>query len=262
MIVQISDLHVTTPGRNVVPGVDTAALAAAAVQRIRALDEAPDAVIVTGDLVDEVLPAEYAEAARILAMIDAPVYLVPGNHDDRAMIRSALAGHGYLPPEGRFHYTVEGYPVRLLALDTLVDGQVHGTLGRDGLDWLDARLSEQPDRPTLVFMHHPPFVTHLPVMDGWRLTDGPAMEAVVARHRHVLRVVAGHVHRFVVAPFGGTIAMTAPPLCHAIALGPGDERGFPFYTLESPGMLLHRWDGERLTTQLAQTTGDWEPRRF
>nr|WP_246329557.1 phosphodiesterase [Chthonobacter rhizosphaerae] len=262
MIAQISDLHCTVPGREVVPGVDTAEHVRRAVERIAALPDAPDAVIVTGDLVDTIVPEEYAVAAGLLGGIKAPVFLVPGNHDDRDMIRAAFPGHGYLPATGRLNHAVDLGALRLVGLDTLVDGAIHGTVGADGLAFLDAALAAAPDRPTLVFLHHPPFETGLPIMDGWRLTDADALEAVIARHPSVLRVVAGHVHRHVTASFGGTIAMTAPALCHAIALGPGDGLGNPEYTLETPGLLLHRFDGRRLVTHLVQTGGAWQARRF
>lgn len=261
LIVQISDLHMTLEGREIVPGVDTFAYAAAAVERIKALPQAPDAVIVTGDIADEILPAEYAAAARLLGRLDGPVYVVPGNHDDRDMIRAAFPGHGYLP-EGRLNFVVESGPVRLIGLDSLVDGAIHGELGAQTLTWLDDALKAAPDQPTLVFLHHPPFVTGLPVMDGWGLKDAVALEAVISRHPQVQRVVSGHVHRHATAAFGGTLAMTAPSLCHAIALGPGDDNGNPLYALEPPGLLLHRWDGGRMVTHLLHTTGDWHPRRF
>lgn len=262
LIAQISDLHCTAEGREVVPGVNSVAYARRAVDRILALPDRPDAVIVTGDLADRVEPAEYAAAAAVLAALPMPVHLVPGNHDDRAMIRAAFPSHAYLPAEGRLNYAVDLGALRLIGLDSLVDGQIHGTIGGEGLGFLDRMLKAAPDRPTIVFLHHPPFETGMPIMDRWRLTDAITLEAIVARHPAVLRVLAGHVHRHVTASFGGTIAMTAPALCHAIALGPGDEVGNPEYTLEAPGFLLHRYDGRRLVTHLTQTGEAATPRRF
>ncbi|WP_175577857.1 phosphodiesterase [Mongoliimonas terrestris] len=261
-IVQISDLHCTAGGLDVVPGVDSVAFARRAVDRIRALPDRPDAVIVTGDIADRVEPAEYAAAAAVLADLAMPVHLVPGNHDDRAMIRAAFPSHAYLPGEGRLNYAADLGALRFIGLDSLVDGQIHGTLGAEGLGFLERTLAAAPDRPTIVFLHHPPFETGMPIMDRWRLTDAITLEAIVARHPAVLRVLAGHVHRHVTTNFGGTIAMTAPALCHAIALGPGDEAGNPEYTLETPGFLLHRYDGRRLVTHLVQTGEGATPRRF
>src|SRR3546814_16854724 len=52
-----------------------------------------------------------------------PLYVIPGNHDDRALIRTYLPGHAYLPAEGFLQYAVEDHPVRLIGLDTQIPGQ-------------------------------------------------------------------------------------------------------------------------------------------
>lgn len=262
LLVQISDLHVMAEGRLAVDRIDTADYLAQAIDRILALPETPDAVLVTGDLGDEILPEEIARAADLLARIQSPVFIVPGNHDNRDLIRAHFPKATYLPREGKLDYVVETRPLRLVALDTVVPGRVHGEVDEAQIDWLDRVLSAEPNVPTVVFMHHPPFLTGLPVMDGWTCQRGEEIEAVIARHPQVERVLAGHVHRHVSARFGGTLAMTAPALCHAIAIGPPDDRGFPMYTLETPGLLIHKWDGARLVTQLVQTAGDWQSRRF
>jgi hypothetical protein len=55
-------------------------------------------------------------------------------------------------------------------------------------------------------MHHPPFRTMIGHMDeiGLRDPDG-ALAAVVARHPQVRRVICGHLHRLIQAPWANTI---------------------------------------------------------
>src|SRR6186997_2026183 len=85
---------------------------------INALDPAPDVIIHTGDIVHNGRPDEYTEAMRIFAEARAPVYVIPGNKDDRANLRAAFLSRGYLEPGSDFiEYTVEDYPVRLIAVD-------------------------------------------------------------------------------------------------------------------------------------------------
>ena len=52
---------------------------------------------------------------------------------------------------------IDAHPLRLIDLDTLLPWDSGARLGPDRLAWLDARLTEAPQRPTLVFMHHPPY---------------------------------------------------------------------------------------------------------
>jgi 3',5'-cyclic AMP phosphodiesterase CpdA len=99
-----------------------------------------------------------------------------------------------LPRDGAFiQYTVEDWPVRLVALDTLIPGESGGRLCAERLAWLDARLAEAPGRPTVVFMHHPPFVTGMRKMDEMGLDGTDGLAAVIRRHPQVERIVCGHL---------------------------------------------------------------------
>lgn len=70
-----------------------------------------------------------------------PVFLMPGNHDSRDLIRQVFSEHAYLPAQGFLQYTVEDYPLRLIMLDTNVPGEGRGELDRTRLQWLDEQLA-------------------------------------------------------------------------------------------------------------------------
>ena len=55
-----------------------------------------------------------------------PVFVIPGNHDAREPLRAAFGGDGYLPADGFLQYAIEDYPLRLVALDTLIPGEGGG----------------------------------------------------------------------------------------------------------------------------------------
>ena len=135
----------------------------------------------------------------------------------------------------------------MIGLDTLVPGEVAGALCPERLSWLEARLTEAPGRPTMIFMHHPPFETGL-AMDRHMCRNGSALGALLERHPNVERVCCGHVHRLIQTHWHGTPAVICPSTAHQIAPElHGAEHSA--YTLEPPGFLLHRWDGPgRLTT--------------
>src|SRR5947207_1143204 len=104
LIAQLSDPHVPAPGKLLYGRVDTAAFFARAVHAVAALDPLPDLVVLTGDLVDEGEPEEYAHLRELLAPLRMPVFAIPGNHDVRAPFRAAFAADGYLPADGFLHY--------------------------------------------------------------------------------------------------------------------------------------------------------------
>lgn len=240
LIAQISDMHLKGEGELLYGRIDTTAFLERAVAHMNALDPRPDIVLATGDLVDNGGPEQYANLKRVLAPLKMPVFMIPGNHDAREAMRQAFPEHGYLPADGFLQYTVEGLPVRLIALDTLVPGKGHGELCDVRLKWLEARLAES-DRPTLIFMHHPPFDCGIAYLDGARLNKGEQrLSELVRKHGNVERIVCGHVHRPIHVRWAGTIASTAPSTAHqaTLDLRPIDTLTM---TMEPPGIALHLW---------------------
>jgi 3',5'-cyclic AMP phosphodiesterase CpdA len=250
-LVQLSDMHVCKPGQLFCGRIDTAAYVRRAVQAVMRLRQVPDAVVITGDLCDVGRAAQYSHLAELLAPLSMPVYLLPGNHDDRDQLRRSFPQFTYLGGSGFVQYSVKVNGLRLLVLDTCVPGHDHGTLDAERLEWLEAKLAACAGEPVVIAMHHPPFRTLIAHMDDIGLREGgPALEALVARHPNVERVICGHLHRAIDVRFGGTIASTSPSTGHqmALALDPGASAE---WTLEPPGFRIHAWDGDRLVTHLA-----------
>ena len=242
MIAQITDLHVRPRGKVAYERVDTNAMLEAAVATIEALPRKPDLVIATGDLADCGLAAEYKVLRELLEPLSMPVYLVPGNHDRRAELLAEFGSDGYLRNgDGFLHYTVEGHELRLIGLDTVVPGHGHGEMCAARLAWLEGRLGEKPEQPTLIFMHHPPFGTGLADMDRINCRNGKAMAAVIKRFDNVERVVCGHHHRPITVRWGGTIGSVAPSTAHQVTLDLVADDSPASYTLEPPGFHLHVW---------------------
>jgi 3',5'-cyclic AMP phosphodiesterase CpdA len=257
LIAQITDTHIRLPGKLAYRKVDTAKFLAAAVAHVNGLDPAPDLVAMTGDLVDFALPGEYEHLAALIAPLTAPVFLLPGNHDDRDRMRQGFPAHTYLPRAGRLNFTLEDWPVRIVAVDTLIPREGGGEVSDEGLAWLDRTLAVAPQRPTVVMMHHPPFVTGISFMDGHGLRDRDRFAALIARHPQVERIVAGHLHRSIQCRVGGTVATTCPSPAHQIVLDlrPGAPLGF---AMEPPAYQLHTWfPGTGLVTHTV-AIGTWD----
>jgi len=233
LLAQLSDTHVLEPGAVLCGVVDTAALLAAAVAHVNALEPSPDFVLVTGDLVDDGSQAQYAHLRQLLAPLRAPVILVPGNHDDPAALLAEF-------PDQRGRAVHDLGPLRLVVLDSRLPGQPGGCLGEEQLRWLDEVLATDRGRPALVAVHHPPFVTGIVHMDGMGLQDAEAFGEVIARHPHVERVLSGHLHRPIQVRWRGTLALTAPSVAHQVSLDLRPD-GTATFTFEPAAILLHWW---------------------
>src|SRR5215469_5554549 len=119
---------------------------------INALDPTPDVIVHTGDIVHNGRQDEYAQALAILKKARAPFYVLPGNKDDRANLRAAFSNGGHLAANGDFiDYTVENYPVRLIALDTLSEGKNRGEFRREQAEHLAALIDAHARKSIAVF---------------------------------------------------------------------------------------------------------------
>jgi Icc protein len=242
LICQLTDLHVRPVGKPVNRLVETNLFTERAFRAVSRLSPRPDVVVITGDLTESGLDTEYANVAWLLRKwLPMPVFVIPGNHDQRAPFRQALQHlPGVTTNPHYVQYAVEDYAVRLVMLDTLVAGAAHGELGAEQLEFLDRTLAAAPDKPTIVAMHHPPFVCGIAHMDRINLRTTQEFTAVIARHRQVERIICGHHHRPVVARVAHAIASIAPSVAHQVelSLDPHDPGAFIF---EPPAFHLHRW---------------------
>lgn len=243
LIAQITDLHAGS--RVKLPGytVDSLERVAKAVAHLNALDPAPDLVLATGDLTRDGARAEYEALKAAFAPLAMPLYLLPGNHDDRATLRAVFAEHGYLPDAGFLHYTVEEGPLRIVALDTHIPGESGGELCAERLAWFEATLATAPERPTLVAMHHPPFSTGLPEFDRIGLDGAEAMGEIVARHPRIEAILCGHIHREMTLKWNGTVVTVTPSAAYQYPLALTEGTGFRPVD-EPPACRLCHWRPE------------------
>jgi len=198
-------------------------------------------ILLSGDLVDMGTEAEYNLAAEMLALIPQPVLVIPGNHDERERFRACFGHSSYMPNSGPLHFAAgDQGAVLILGLDITVPGAHHGDMDDAACLWLEQRLAEEPDRPTLIMMHQPPFDSGIPYIDAYCCRQGERLAAIVSRYPAVERILCGHIHRFMQLRFGATMLVTAPSTTTAIALRLR-EGAEPASFVEPPAMLLHHW---------------------
>lgn len=224
LIAHISDFHVfaDAPETSLVR-LDAADAARKVVTDIASHQPKFDAVIFTGDLTDGGSAADYALVKEILAPLDIPVFVVPGNHDDRVQLRAAFEDDLPFGQGPYLNYAARLGDLRLLALDTLVEGRVHGALDPSQLDWLADELATQLPEPTLIVMHHPPFPSGVVTLDAMALTDGhDRFKDLVATYDAPLFILAGHIHRPFQAIWNGAFCQVGggPAFQHALDLRP------------------------------------------
>ena len=238
LIAQITDCHIVDPGSLLNDRVDTATMLAGAVAHIAAMNPQPDLVLATGDLVNDGTPVQYRNLTSLLAPLAMPIIAIPGNHDDRTELRRAFS---MTPsrPDVRIDSVHDQDELRLIGLDTTIPGEHGGEVTPSQMAWLDTQLLAAPDVPTLIFQHHPPFLTGIAWMDAVGMTGADLEADVVGRHSQVQSIVCGHIHRVIQSRIGGTPVSTWPSTGAQVALAlDGTPHG---YIDEPPVVALHNW---------------------
>jgi 3',5'-cyclic AMP phosphodiesterase CpdA len=249
LIAQLSDPHVKKSDTDKILGCDQNANLESAISELNAMKPRPDVVLLTGDLTNSGEMAETEVLRKILDGLEIQFYLIPGNHDDLAALRAVLGHQIAANAEGGFmHQVVDSHSVRLIGLDTTMAGYVSGELCEKRIAWLDARLGDARDKPTALFMHHPPFQTGIWWLDCVGLLQGcKALGKLLKKHRQVKAIFCGHVHRAIQSTLSDVPVFTSPSTGIASKLDLQHEAP-PIMVAEPPAILLHYWTGSSFVT--------------
>ncbi len=189
-VIQISDTHLGAQPGLALYGVDVDRGLDAVLARIATEEpRPPDLILATGDLVHDEGETAYARLANKLAALGPPVYCLPGNHDDAAVLQRC-----YREGPVRWQRRILGGGWQIVLLDSALAGSPAGHLAPGELAALDAALADHPQRPALVCLHHPPVAVGTPWLDTMRVDNGEALFATLARHPQVRALTCGHVH--------------------------------------------------------------------
>jgi 3',5'-cyclic AMP phosphodiesterase CpdA len=257
-IVQLSDTHISHLGG--VPAENMSLLADHINNEIR-----PDLVVHTGDVViaNPDSAADRDAARRLLAMVDAPLLVLPGNHD---------VGESADEPWMELPVTSERIAAFASAWGQdrflLADGAGHGCanwvfiglnserLG-SGLpeedeqwDWLADAARQARGKSVMLFLHKPLW-SPMGSRSGITPPEAARQRLVALFADARLRVVAnGHMHRYRHASEGEILTIWAPSLTFAVPADPesGLEPG-------APGIVEYLIEGDDIRAELRPVPG-------
>ena len=210
-------------------GVNTDDTLVATLAHALAAARRPDLVLVTGDLVQDETRAGYERFRDLLGSFGVPVYCLPGNHDDPALMREVLSTAPF-----QFCGTAGHGAWSLIMLNSFARGDVGGVLAREDLDLLERTLAHGTSAHSLVALHHQPIPMGSPWLDSVPLRNAEEFLAVCDRHSRLRGIVWGHVHQASDRERRGVRLLSTPSTCAQFK--PGSEQ----FTLDArpPG---YRW---------------------
>jgi Icc protein len=188
-------------------GIATLPALTATLAQAQARDWAPDAVLVTGDIVQDD-PAGYPHFRRLFGSLGMPVLCLPGNHDEPAAMRREL---------NRSPFVVGGHfdlgTWRIVLLDSTIAGSASGRLDAANLAALEQSLASAGNRHCMVCLHHHPVAMDSRWLDRVGLENSVEFLQAIDRHRNVRAIVWGHVHQSYDGMRKGVRLLATPSTC-------------------------------------------------
>ena len=251
-LLQLTDLHLFRDPQETLYGIPTCATLQMVVDSIVASGIDFDQVIVTGDHTHDEQPETYQAVREILEPWLDRLSVVPGNHDDRNVMRSVLAdvinrqSVGSQLPSDRINFSILAGAWQLLGIDTHLPGEVAGHVGNEQLRWLSETLDQHAPHPVIVFCHHPPVEIGSIWMDKIGITDRDAFVRVLNDYPCVRLVCCGHVHH----EFEGQLQHARVVATPSTGLQ-FDPAGLePSLTDDAPGYRIIELSEDKFTTQV------------
>jgi Icc protein len=202
-VLHISDLHVFGDPGGRLRGLDTFNSLARVLEHAFAQAQAPDGILVTGDLAQEGSREAYRRIRSLLVPLGCPVYVVPGNHDCVMTMRKELIAESI---KMEAFADVDGW--HFVFIDSRVQGRTHGSITDDCLIALANNVDERRNRPTLIAFHHSPIVNCLD--PGCQLLGAASLLATVQRYDNVRAVLSGHLHHSSMVRLDNIALVSAP----------------------------------------------------
>lgn len=258
-ILQLSDFHLLGAPDQRLRGVPTTECLRDVLQLVRTDYADADQFILSGDIASDGEEAAYRQARELWDDFGSQCRLLPGNHDDRALMRRVfpeLTGEERAPLT--FSQSLDGW--RLIGLDTLLDGSVEGDLENEQLVWLRDELKKHREQPTLLFMHHPPIGIGSSWLDRIMLTEPDSFSAALDASPQVRGIFCGHVHQEFEGRLGTIPVFTTPAT--GIQFTPGTEQ-LQFEDIP-PGFRVIDLEGDQFETyviRLPELKYPVEPRK-
>lgn len=239
--IHFTDLHLVPKGE-LLWGFDSAARLECCLADLAKFHKDAGFCVISGDLVDRGDVASYEVLRDQLLQFPVPTHLMLGNHDHRANYLQVFGGadeFGYVQRHLAFDSK------HFLLMDTLKGGPSSaGELDQRRRAWLTAELNKCSGEPVYIFMHHPPFSIHHPLMDIIPLDDGEAFGDLLEGY-NVRHIFFGHAHRAISGQWRGHSFSALPSTNHQLPLVGGSIP--TVYSDEPPMYSVVYLNGSQIT---------------
>lgn len=202
---QISDSHLFNNAGKQLLGVDTEASLRAVVD-LACKEENVTGILATGDLSQDGSMESYQQFNDIVKSLGAPVYWIPGNHDN--------SDYFYHPENFPLssRSVIEAGNWRILLLDSAIPGEESGHLSTSELEYI-GKHARDDERHTLLVLHHQPIPCGSAWLDNMTLDNSDDFLQLIERKASIRAVLNGHIHQARQQEIAGVSFISTPSTC-------------------------------------------------
>ncbi|WP_230398126.1 metallophosphoesterase family protein [Novisyntrophococcus fermenticellae] len=201
-------------------------------------EQSLDFVLITGDLVHEGVSSDYAFLKELIEseLKNTKIVYVLGNHDHKQAFRTGMK---FGESDEACFYTTDVDGLRIIVLDSAVEGNEEGSMSKEQEDWLAGVLKDKSERGSIVAFHHPVIWSNeqLAMKVSERFLS-------LLKNSDVIGVFCGHTHYNSLDSADGMTQYTADSTAFGIAFHPSgmgftNKTGYGIYTLGDRNISMH-----------------------
>ncbi len=168
-----------------------------------------DFVIVSGDISQATTEKSYQLFYDTLAQLKKPIYCIPGNHDNPALLNRFFP---HTPTDSVT--SIKHNNLLLILVNTQVKGQQYGRISENNLTKISTLLRNNSDLNAIITLHHPPISINSQWMDNIGLKNSNIFLQLVQRHQNLKLILSGHVHQEINTTHQHIKVFTTPSTCY------------------------------------------------
>jgi Icc protein len=207
-IAHISDIHLYADQDNSLLGIQTSQSFQAVLDLLQAAKPALDLLVISGDLSQDSSAQSYRNIAKLTAGLNIPIYAIPGNHDNFAVMQDVYPAENISLQK---QVIIKNW--QIILLNSQQPQQVSGMLDPAELQFLQTCLSEYPNHQAIIVFHHQP----VKIKAGWLnkigLLNRRKLWQILQKSSQVKAVLFGHVHQRLHGHKNGIAYYSVPSCC-------------------------------------------------
>ncbi len=258
-LLQITDPHLFADENGSLLGVNTLRSFTEVMQLAKQdiLNTPPHLIMLTGDFSQDNSAKSYQRLVDAVAGLTVPITWIPGNHDDLPTLQQTFKQTN-ISMEKSFNFAAW----HIILLNTHWPGNVAGHLKTTELNRLEKLLQTQPDKHTMIVLHHHAIPVGSHWIDELGVKNADDLLAIIKKHSQIRAVVCGHVHQASDTVKDGIRFISTPSTCvqfksHSDGFAVDDlAPGYRWFNLHADGTIetdivrLHNFNsGVDLTSQ-------------